>query len=599
MPTQQDLQRLLTARTSTAALAVIAGSLLGACETSQTTEDARYRPYQGTPSPSEAAQTNVNSGLATLSSKTPPPSLIEGEPPAPANNAQVEQIAESARLLDEYFAGSSRGSSAIASAPTTNTGGYDPSAEIGPTGSSRFVSNVEPEPAATIAQASDASRSSSGSTNTGLMAFESDSDPTVDSVLAAIDGAQERTQNTRDTASTATNGQFQIESVGSDSTQTADSGGYTTQPDQRESQQASGSGPTIVIEDATPVRMTGTTASRPMTRVVDSSSTTSGPVTIASPTPVRPSNTSIEDAIVAELADDPAMAAVASNFDQPTTPDSGGSLQGRPVEDATTIASADGSMPRVSAKSPEDRKNELVDELVAVLGEIAHASEEPYRMGLALAGLETLSPGALYELTESGVLMPDEVRTLLAAHEFLSGLSAGGGLPDPGSVSDLLGDVKERLDEHAPLKITAAELCTRVLGYGQYDMFPKAADGSYQFVAGRRQPIILYVEVDRFGRRPKVGNDGLARWEVSLSQSLEIFHDADDLLVMAREAETDTSLSRNKIRDYYLINQTYLPENLTIGRYNLKVTMRDENKQAVATSIIPVTIVPSTTGFGG
>ncbi len=593
MPTQPTDRRVLVCRA--AALAVIAGTAFSGCETTESSGEARYRPYQGTPTPREQTQTDVNSGLASLSAKTPPPTLIEGEAPEPEDEAQASQIAEAAQLLDEYFARSSRSGSTVANASESGNSGYDPSAELGPTGSSRYATeSVSAEPV-TLAQA-DEPGGMAASTNSGLSAFQDD-DPAVDSVLAAIDAANQPTpaaENQPSFEPEPVNSSFatitDAEPIQTNETNT-DTGGSTTQTAQ--------SRPTIIVEDAPRVPVNARPVSAPTTRIVDSSTTNRGPGTMATPEPATGTDASIDAAIAAELANDPVLAAVAADTAPASTPESSGNLQGRPVEESRAIASADGSLPRPAAQSPEQRKNELVDELVAVLGEIAETSDEPYRMGLALAGLETLSPGALYELTESGVLMPDEVRTLLAAHEFLSGLSAGGGLPDPGSVSDLLGDVKERLDEHAPLKITAAELCTRVMGYGQYDMFPKAADGSYQFVSGRRQPIILYVEVDRFGRRPKVGTDGLARWEVSLSQTLEIYHDADDLLVMARDAETDTSLSRNKIRDYYLINQTYLPENLSIGRYNLKVTMRDENKQAVATSIIPVTIVPSATGFGG
>ncbi|GJM18576.1 MAG: hypothetical protein DHS20C14_07890 [Phycisphaeraceae bacterium] len=555
MPTRDDQRanRFLSALRDPRMVAALAGTaiavgLAGGCETTDTAGKDRYRPYKGTGGDARPAEPEVNAGLASLSAKKPTPTLIAGEAPAPADERQAAQVAESARLLDEYFSKSASTPAtppqAVASRQTTNPSGYDPSAELGPTGSSQYapvqVASTTP-PATTISDpALNAVASNTGSPNAGLSSLGDQETSTPESVVAARSPAP------------ASSGAITIEDMPGSS---------------------AGTSP----ETMSPVR------------VVDRSSTPPATTQNAAPITVHDTNS------------DPALSAVTSS--RPTTTPvrtaPTGTLQGRPVEANTTLASADGSMPRMAPRSPEDRKNELVDELVAVLGEIADNSDEPYRMGLALAGLETLSPGALYELTESGVLMPDEVRTLLAAHEFLSGLSAGGGMPDAGHVSDLLGEVKEKLDEHAPLKIAAAELCTRVLGYGQYDMFPKAPDGSYQFVSGRRQPVIVYVEVDRFGRRPLVGDDGLARWEVTLSQTLEIFHDADDLLVMGRGAETDRSVSRNKIRDYYLINQTYLPENLSVGKYNLKVVMRDENKQAVAEAIVPFSIVPSAPGFSG
>lgn len=516
-----------------ASLVLAAGACASCTETqTRTTQGDLYRPYR----PSETTPAgSVNTGLASLSAEKPTPTLIPTDAPESGPAPQTDRVAESARMLDEYFGKLSQGTPAQrvapAAEPEVSAGGYDPSAELGPTGSSQLVvaaDDAEPF-------------------NAGLAQLEDD--PAVDL----------------------------IEAPG------------------RTLAQADATPATIRIEDAP--AMPGGQGGTPLgaTRVVDrpvaqGPTASPGTNTTMNPGTARPAQPEVRP-IPTRTGEDPALAAIESELNAPAT----GHLTGVPVgqrDDSVVVASADGEMTKLPP-SPEQRKQQLVDELVSVLNELAAASDEPFRQGLALAGLETLSPGALYQLTESGVLMPDEVRTLLAAHEMFSGMSADGGVADAGRVSDLLRDVKEKLDEHAPLVIPAAELCTRVLGYGQYDMFPKAPDGSYAFQAGRRQPIIIYTEVDRFGRRPKVGEDGLPRWEVTLSQELQIYHEADDLLVMARKAETDRSVSRNKIRDYYLINQTYLPETLGVGRYNLKVIMQDENKQAIAERIIPITIVPA------
>jgi hypothetical protein len=78
---------------------------------------------------------------------------------------------------------------------------------------------------------------------------------------------------------------------------------------------------------------------------------------------------------------------------------------------------------------------------------------------------------------------------------------------------------------------------------------------------------------------------------VKLSQRLELYHIADDLNTWNRSAETDTTISRNRLRDYYLINQITLPPNLGVGRYNLKVVMRDLIANQVVEAIIPIEIV--------
>jgi hypothetical protein len=53
----------------------------------------------------------------------------------------------------------------------------------------------------------------------------------------------------------------------------------------------------------------------------------------------------------------------------------------------------------------------------------------------------------------------------------------------------------------------------------------------------------------------------------------------------------DKTVSRNLVRDYYLINQVTLPANLSIGKYHLKVVMRDLVSGHVAESIVPIEIV--------
>lgn len=289
-----------------------------------------------------------------------------------------------------------------------------------------------------------------------------------------------------------------------------------------------------------------------------------------------------------------------------TTParDSGSGNGFTPAVDTGTVAAgddtdnpADGgtleSGPSMVARpvSPEERKAAVVEELVALLRELGQSPDQRYQAALALAGLEVLAPDAMYELVDEGVMLPSETAVLVGAHKLFSELAAGGEIVDPGGAMDVLDEVGDELNAFAPIKITSAELCTRVMGFGQFDTFGKDADGGYTFIAGRRQPVIIYVEVDRFGRKPTVGADGIARWEVALSQELQIYHAEDELLVMSRSAETDRTLTRSRMRDYYLINQTFLPETLGVGRYMLKVIMRDENKEAVAEALIPIRMV--------
>jgi len=234
----------------------------------------------------------------------------------------------------------------------------------------------------------------------------------------------------------------------------------------------------------------------------------------------------------------------------------------------------------------EQRKEELVAELVDVLTGLARTSENPGAAAAALAGMDSMSVEVLEGLHGEGVLSDSELSTLRAAREVLDSISSSGDIASPADVAEVLDRVKDELDRASGIRVVRGLLCTRVDGFGRYEPF-----ASNEFVAGVAQEVIVYVEVDRFGHRELTGNDGQARYEVEMSQRLELYHVADDLNTWNRAAEVDVSVSRNKVRDYYLINKITLPRNLGVGRYHLKVVMRDLVEGKVGELIIPIRMV--------
>lgn len=234
----------------------------------------------------------------------------------------------------------------------------------------------------------------------------------------------------------------------------------------------------------------------------------------------------------------------------------------------------------------EQRKAELVSELVVVLTDLARTSDDPGRAVATLAGMESMSVEILEGLRDEGVLSDSELSTLRAVREMFDGVVSSGEIASPEQVGDLLTRLKDDLDRASGIRVSRALLCTRVDGFGRYEPF-----ASNEFIAGRAQEVIVYVEVDRFAQRELTGNDGQARFEVEMSQRLELYHVADDLNTWNRAAEIDRSISRNRVRDYYLINKITLPANLGVGRYHLKVVMRDLVGERVGEAIIPIRMV--------
>ncbi|MBL4590583.1 MAG: hypothetical protein JKY96_01350 [Phycisphaerales bacterium] len=256
-------------------------------------------------------------------------------------------------------------------------------------------------------------------------------------------------------------------------------------------------------------------------------------------------------------------------------------IESSPIEVAIEPVSTD----------PLARKDQLVDELIDVLTELAQSENDPGASAIALAGLETLRPDTLKSLLDQGLLSDAERASLDAVSQMLRSMvnnsSAGSGtIASPTEVSGMLERIQRDLNAKAGLKITNVHLCTRVSGYGQFEPFP-----TNTFIAGRTQRAIVYVEVERFAQRETTGSDGSPRFGVELTQRLELYHVADDLNIWNRAAETDKTTSRNRLRDYYLINQITLPSNLGVGKYTLKVVMHDTVSGQVAEAIIPIEIV--------
>ena len=239
-----------------------------------------------------------------------------------------------------------------------------------------------------------------------------------------------------------------------------------------------------------------------------------------------------------------------------------------------------------AAIEPMDRKQELARELGQILAELASTSDDPGAAALALAGLEMVLPGDTSLLVDEGVLSESERASLDAARAFLKTMSSEGSIASPSEVAAGLSQIQTKLGRWAGLSISKAALCTDVYGFGRYETFD-----SYRFVAGRAQRMVVYIELERFGQREFLGPDGQARFESKLSQRIELYHAADDLNAWNQPIDTVSDVTRNRLRDYYLTNMITLPANLGVGRYHLKVVVRDLVGERGAETIIPIEVV--------
>ncbi|MEL7472362.1 MAG: hypothetical protein AAGK04_03525 [Planctomycetota bacterium] len=226
-------------------------------------------------------------------------------------------------------------------------------------------------------------------------------------------------------------------------------------------------------------------------------------------------------------------------------------------------------------------------------------SAEPFGPMLRLAALESLWLGAGESSVGGGarggaVLAPQEEALLAAAREIMSTFAAGDAGTD--AAIEALGEAERGLRAVGQLRVADAALCRRVLGFGLYEAFE-----SERFLAGGARRVIVYAEADGFAHRSATeaerGTAGLRvqagdeLWAVSLGVELNLYHEADGVLAWRRPAETVVDVSRRQRRDFYVVAEVALPATLTVGGYQLKVTLHDKTTGAQDSMLLPIEVV--------
>ncbi|MBC7772571.1 MAG: hypothetical protein H7210_08775 [Pyrinomonadaceae bacterium] len=313
----------------------------------------------------------------------------------------------------------------------------------------------------------------------------------------------------------------------------------------------------------------------------------------------------------------------------------------RPVAPSPSLPSG----PTPVTESPSSARARLVGEIASILQQENQASggTSIEREGLGLLALDVVQPGSVdAELSAFSLgLSSAEAKSfdsLKSLFRTLGNQAVAGGRG--GSVAAVLDAARLQSTLHAhaaqlaldePLLISTAALCTSVDGYGRYAPF-----ASTTFMRGRAHPVILYLSVEHVtqkevasmidttertksdkatsskvalgsinaavnlaGEGPSVptaksGNDGID-WAIDLTQSAVLYHDTDNLPVFDFGEQNLRDTARDKRRDFCIARRIDLPASLSLGRYNLKVTVRDKAGNASAEAIIPIQIVADAT----
>lgn len=262
-----------------------------------------------------------------------------------------------------------------------------------------------------------------------------------------------------------------------------------------------------------------------------------------------------------------------------------------------TSSSGAGAPPKPVPAPPThaERQAAVVAELMDLLRERSATSADPAGDAALLAILSSLDPAAAdAPLNEvSRALSPAQQQALRALQSLASQLPAAMSQDGAGEVARLLERIARQVgaaDGGGALALPTVALCTRVEAFGRYTPL-----GSSVLLAGRAQRALVYTEVENFAHQPMAQSAGAvagdaAQWVVELAQRVSLYH-ADGTLAWRTPEETLRDASRNVRRDFYLVQRIDLPPTLSVGSYNLKVTVRDLQSGATAERVIPLSVV--------
>jgi hypothetical protein len=136
------------------------------------------------------------------------------------------------------------------------------------------------------------------------------------------------------------------------------------------------------------------------------------------------------------------------------------------------------------------------------------------------------------------------------------------------------------IEELAPLEITDLRLCRKVNGFGSFEPVDPSACKS-------GQAVIVYCEMSGL-RYEEVGEMFHSR----LATQVEIVSSQGGEPASKESLGTADDLCRHRRRDYYVCYRINLPEKLSPGSYELRMTQDDLVAGRSTTATIPLTVQP-------
>ena len=219
--------------------------------------------------------------------------------------------------------------------------------------------------------------------------------------------------------------------------------------------------------------------------------------------------------------------------------------------------------------------------LAHLLQDIRSGNDPAMVKAMSAAALSLLDPDHQLDTADLAGLTPAQRDQVLHYQQATAAVARQIAAGKAGSADDLADQLSQAMDSQ-PVRMRSTQLCKKVSGYGIYDTFENNT-----FLAGREQPVIVYVELEHF----RSAKDPEGQFQVKLSQEIVLYNEADGLAVWRQPTAEIVDRSRNKRHDFFVVQLVRLPARLTVGKYRLKVRVTDEQDSSIDESTVPLQVV--------